>query len=151
MEIALCVKGSPRRRNKWKRHSNHGAYSVIWECRQGLLCRLRLVSFCWGVEVVGEVLTFPLGNGPWQRHDQTFPEFELCVLRQLLGQNKRIPTEIYLYLEGMNFLFFFWSAMFCAVSLKRGCVVLPFFSKSSIVLCVLLNWALRLSFLSCEQ
>lgn len=64
------------------------------------------MSFCWGVEVVGEVLTFPLGNGPWQRHDQTFPEFELCVLRQLLGQNKRIPTEIYLYLEGMNFLFF---------------------------------------------
>lgn len=90
--------------------------------------------------MVGEVLTFPLGNGPWQRHDQTFPEFELCVLRQLLGQNKRIPTEIYLYLEGMNFLFFFLKCnVHCLVSLKRVCVVLPFFSKSSIVLCVLLN------------
>ena len=35
--------------------------------------------------------------------DQTFPGFELFHVTQLLGQNKRIPSEIYLYLEGVIF------------------------------------------------
>lgn len=41
--------------------------------------------------------------------------------------------------------------MHFSASLKRECVVLLFISKSSIVLCAELNWALRLSFLYCEH